>query len=96
MKTYLHHSHKKRKDSLEALDVLRIYVENQAMLEPILLHLASEWNPFSFTWHQNGNKPKSSAAKTDYGPMVYARTVYGYSFYRFTVSELLRENQQGM
>ena len=42
MKTYLHHSHKKRKDSLEALAVLRIYVENQAMLEPILLHLASK------------------------------------------------------
>ena len=38
------HSHKKRKDSLETqagVAVLRTYVENQAMLEPILLYRAS-------------------------------------------------------
>ena len=40
-----HHSHKKRKDSLETqaeLAVLRTYVENQAILEPILLCRASK------------------------------------------------------
>ena len=39
------HSHKKRKDSLKTrakLAVLRTYVENQAMLEPILLYRASK------------------------------------------------------
>ena len=39
------HSHKKRKDSLEAraeLAVLRTYVENQPILEPILLYRASK------------------------------------------------------
>ena len=38
----LDHSHKKRKDSMETrakLAVLRSYVENQAILEPILLYL---------------------------------------------------------
>ena len=41
---YLNHSHKKRKDSLETrgeLDVLRAYVEKKAILELILLYLAS-------------------------------------------------------
>ena len=41
----LYHSHKKRKDSLETraeLAVLRTYVENQAILEPILLYRASK------------------------------------------------------
>ena len=41
----LKHSHKKRKDSLETraeLTVLCVYVENQAILEPILLYRASE------------------------------------------------------
>ena len=41
----LEHSHKKRKDSLETqaeLAVLRTYVENQAMLEPILLYEGSK------------------------------------------------------
>ena len=40
-----HHSHKKRKDSLETraeLAVLRSYVEHQAILEPILLYRASK------------------------------------------------------
>ena len=39
------HSHKKRNDSLETrteLAVPRIYVENQAILEPILLYRASK------------------------------------------------------
>ena len=39
------HSHKKRKDSLETrtkLAVLHNYVENQAILEPILLYRASK------------------------------------------------------
>ena len=39
------HTHKKRKNSLETppeLAVLRTYVENQAMLEPILLYQASK------------------------------------------------------
>ena len=39
------HSHKKRKDSLETrarLAVLRTYVKNQAMLEPIFLYRASK------------------------------------------------------
>ena len=43
-KRSLNHSHKKRKDSLETqveLAVLRTYVENQAIPEPILLHRAS-------------------------------------------------------
>ena len=38
-------SHKKRKDSLERraeLTVLRSYVENQAILEPILFYRASK------------------------------------------------------
>ena len=38
------HSHKKRKDSLETraeLAVLRAYVENEAILEPILFYRAS-------------------------------------------------------
>ena len=40
----LYHSHKKRKDSLETRakrPVLRAYVENEAILEPILLYRAS-------------------------------------------------------
>ena len=40
------HNHSKRKDSLETraeLAVLRAYVENQAILEPILLYPASKW-----------------------------------------------------
>ena len=40
-----HHSQNKRKDSLETrakLDVLRTYVENQAILKPILLYRASK------------------------------------------------------
>ena len=39
------HSHKKRKDSLEIwaeLAVLRTYVENQAILQPILFYRASK------------------------------------------------------
>ena len=39
------HSHKKQKDSLETraeLAVLRSYVENQAILEPILFYQASK------------------------------------------------------
>ena len=42
---HLKHSHKKQKDSLETrteLAVLRTYVENQAILEPILLYRASK------------------------------------------------------
>ena len=35
-------SHKKRKDSLETRAVLHAYVENQAILEPILLYRASK------------------------------------------------------
>ena len=41
------HSHKKRKDSLEKwteMAILRIYVEKQAILEPILLYRASKCN----------------------------------------------------
>ena len=41
----IHQSHKKRKDSLETraeLAALRAYVENQAILEPILLYRASK------------------------------------------------------
>ena len=40
------HSHKKRKDSLETLAelaVLRTYVENQAIPDPILLYWGSKW-----------------------------------------------------
>ena len=40
----LEHDHKKRKDSLETqakLAVLHTYVENQAILEPILLYCTS-------------------------------------------------------
>ena len=43
-KSWLYHSHKKRKDSLETqaeLVVLRTYVENQVIIEPILLYRAS-------------------------------------------------------
>ena len=43
--SYFDHSHKKWKDSLETLAelaVLRSYVENQAILEPILLYRASK------------------------------------------------------
>ena len=39
------HSHKKRKDSLKTragLAILHTYVENQAILEPILLYRASK------------------------------------------------------
>ena len=39
------HSHKKRKDSLETrteLAILRSYVENQAILEPIVLYQVSK------------------------------------------------------
>ena len=39
------HSHKKRKKGLKAwaeLAVLRTYIENQTMLEPILLYCASK------------------------------------------------------
>ena len=60
----IHHSHKKRKDSLETqaeLPVLRTYAENQAKLESILLYHAS-----------NVNKPKKRAARTVYGPMFLA------------------------
>ena len=45
LQSLYHHSHKKRKDSLETqaeLAVLRSYVENQAILEPILLYRASK------------------------------------------------------
>ena len=41
----IHHSHKKRKDSLETraeLPVLRTCLENQAILEPILLYRTSK------------------------------------------------------
>ena len=44
--TRLHHSHKKRKDSLETRTeraVLRAYVKNQAILEPILLYRVSKY-----------------------------------------------------
>ena len=40
------HSHKKRTDSLETQAqraILRAYVENQAMLEPILFYCASKY-----------------------------------------------------
>ena len=43
--SWLEHSPKKRKDSLEAwaeLAVSHIYVENQAILEPILLYCTSD------------------------------------------------------
>ena len=43
--TWLEHSHKKRKDSLETrgeLAVLRSYIKDQAILEPILLYRASK------------------------------------------------------
>ena len=43
LKYIVKHSHKKRKDSLETraeLAVLRTYIENQAMTEPILLYWA--------------------------------------------------------
>ena len=43
--TTFNHSHKKRKDSLGTraeLALLRTYVENQAILEPILLYQASK------------------------------------------------------
>ena len=45
MLIYLQHSHKKRKDSLETRTepaILCVYVENQAILEPILLYRASK------------------------------------------------------
>ena len=46
-KTYsFEHSHKKQKDSLETQAeraVLHAYVENQAILEPILLYRASKY-----------------------------------------------------
>ena len=46
MQTWINHSHKKQKDSLETpaeLAVLRTYLENQAILEPILLYRASKF-----------------------------------------------------
>ena len=52
----LDHSHKKRKDTLETRAdraILRPYVENQAILEPILLYM-----------HQNINKRNCRAIKT--------------------------------
>ena len=40
---HLKHSHKKQKDSLETrTELLRTYVENQPILEPILLYRASK------------------------------------------------------
>ena len=42
----IHHSHKKRKDSLETQAeraVLRAYVQNQAILETILLYRESKY-----------------------------------------------------
>ena len=69
------HSHKKRKKSLKAwaeLAVLRTYIENQTMLEPILLHRAS-----------NVNKPKSRAVRTVYRPTFYPIWVMIVSFFSF-------------
>ena len=43
---YIEHSHKKRKDSLETrteLAALCTYVENEAILEPILLYCVSKY-----------------------------------------------------
>ena len=43
---HFHHSHNKRKDSLEARAeqaVLHAYVKNQVILEPILLYRASKY-----------------------------------------------------
>ena len=74
---YWNHSHKKQKDSLEArakLAVLQTYVENQAILEPILPHRA-----------QNVNKPKSRAVRTHivYGLILLPFCVIIVSFFSF-------------
>ena len=63
LQSLYHHSHKKRKDSLETqaeLAVLRSYVENQAILEPILLNRASKCK-----------QTKGRAARTVYGPVFF-------------------------
>ena len=70
-----HHSHKKRKDCRETraeLAVLCIYVENQAILDPI-------------TGHQNVNKPNSRAARTVYGPIFLPFYKIIVSFFIFSV-----------
>ena len=44
--TQLNHSHKKQKDSLETRAeqaILNAYIENQAILEPILFYCASKY-----------------------------------------------------
>ena len=42
-----YHIHKKRKDNLETWAVLCAYVENQAILEPILFYRASQYKQTS-------------------------------------------------
>ena len=51
IKACFYHSHKKRNDSLETraeLAVLCTYVENQAIIEPILLYRASKYQKKTF------------------------------------------------
>ena len=70
------HSHKKRKDSLETraeLAVLRTYVENQAIPEPIRLYRASKCK-----------QTKEQAARTVYGLiflLFYKIIVSFFSFF---------------
>ena len=72
----LDHSHKKRKDSLGTrakLVVLRTYVENQAILEPILLYFVSKCK-----------QTKCRGARTVYGPIFlpfYKIIVGFFSFF---------------
>ena len=81
----LYHSHKKRKDSLETraeLAVLRTYVENHAILEPILLYRAS-----------NVNKLNSRAVRTAYGPTFLPFYKILVSFFHFSVKIQSKQDQ---
>ena len=64
------------------LAVLRSYVENQAMLEPILLNV-----------HQNVNKPKSRAARTIYGLIFSPFYKIIVNFFLFPVKMETRQDQ---
>ena len=75
-KDLLKHSHKKRilwKHGPAKLAVLRSYVENQAILEPILLYRGD----------QNINKPKSLAARTVHEPIFLPFNKIIVSFFSF-------------
>ena len=64
------------------LAVLRTYVENKAMLEPILLY-----------GHQNVNKAKSRATRTIYGAIFLPFYKIVVSFFLFSVKMQTKQDQ---